>query len=562
MVDILTDTGVFLDLDPDAEFELTIENPLLQEDRIPVPFSTAISFLPTSANKAVFGYLDTMMLEPRVKQLGAAILVGGVQLYAGSLIYDSIDEDGRISYTFSGKDLQTEWGAKIWEISGLELEGNDYTAILNALKADTVPGIHLPPVVDAALTGEPGFRPTPTDYRPGRSQMNYNRKYRNQPDATDFQDLVPAVEIGRLLGAAVSLSDVPDASEFLQRAVVFGTWWTSGKPMTKNGRAYYNVAETLPDITLADLLLDVCLIFCAAVFQDGNRLRLISASEVLAGSAPLDWDQRVSDRFRSSREERSGYELGFGGDESENAAQGAVDEKKDTLSGVLGSAKEEYLAIEHSGLADLYSLKAADQVSIQYDGTRTVETIGITHEILIDRIDRVSAKQEAEGTDEMHSVSVGLRLAKCAPVRRYWKVFTTTFTLVSDIRMAAILSLPAYGGERPKEAYIALCSGNQASDKGVIIADPDSAGSADQDLGVSLSPDALFAQYHQAYAAWLAKDRQLLSVDLDLTPFELASFRMWQAVRVRSRNFLVSKLSVRVNASSEGVDVSADLISL
>ena len=105
MVDILTDTGVFLDLDPDAEFELTIENPLLQEDRIPVPFSTAIAFLPTPTNKSAFGYLDTMMLEPRVKRLGASILVGGVQLYAGSLVYDSIDESGRINYTFSGKDL-------------------------------------------------------------------------------------------------------------------------------------------------------------------------------------------------------------------------------------------------------------------------------------------------------------------------------------------------------------------------------------------------------------------------------------------------------------------------
>lgn len=99
MVDILTDTGVFLDLDPAAEFEITIENPLLQDDRIPVPFSTAIAFLATPTNKAVFGYLDTMMLAPTVKQLGASILVGGVQLLAGSLIYDSIDEDGRINYS-------------------------------------------------------------------------------------------------------------------------------------------------------------------------------------------------------------------------------------------------------------------------------------------------------------------------------------------------------------------------------------------------------------------------------------------------------------------------------
>ena len=47
-----------------------------------------------------------------------------------------------------------------------------------------------------------------------------------------------------------------------------------------------------------------------------------------------------------------------------------------------------------------------------------------------------------------------------------------------------------------------------------------------------------------------------------ITVLELAAFRMWQAVRVRSRNFLVAKLSIRVSAIASGVDVSADLISL
>ena len=139
MVDILTDTGVFLDLDPDAEFEITIENPLLQEDRIPVPFSTAIAFLPTPTNKRVFGYLDTMMLEPTVRELAATILAGGIPLYAGTLVYDSIDEDGRINYTFSGKDLQEEWSTKLWELPGLswdENDGYDYQSFLAALKAD------------------------------------------------------------------------------------------------------------------------------------------------------------------------------------------------------------------------------------------------------------------------------------------------------------------------------------------------------------------------------------------------------------------------------------------
>lgn len=565
MVDILTDTGVFLDLDPEAEFELTIENPLLQEDRIPVPFSTAISFLPTPANKAVFGYLDTMMLEPTVRKVPASILVGGVQLYAGTLVYDSIDEDGRINYTFSGKDLQEEWGAKLWELPGLSWnqdDGYDYNSFLAALKADQVPGVHLPPVVDGALTAEPGFRATPENHRPGRSQVNYNQKYRNQPDALDFSETVPAVELGAILGGTVSLLDVPDAAAFLQHVVVFGTNWAANHPSTKVPYFLYDAAATLPDITLADLLLDVCRMLCGAVFQDGAGFRLIPASSVLAAADPLDWDGKVSDVFRSSREDRTGYELDFEKENTASEHNADAAASVATLCNVLGAARDDYDAVKHSSLADLYSLKNADPVQINRQGSRE-ETIpvGIAQEVLIDRCDRTGAKQEAEGAEETKAIKICLHLAKCVPVRRYW-LHTNNTVLGSDVRMAAVLTLPAYGAERPKDVYIALCGNGQACDKGIVIADPDSASSADLQISESLAPEALFERYHQAYAAWLAKDRQLLSVDVNLSPFELSSFRMWQAVRVRSRNFLVSKLSVRVTAAADGVDVSADLISL
>lgn len=561
MVDILTDNGVFLDLDPAAEFEITIENPLLQEDRIPVPFSTAIAFLATPTNKAVFGYLDTVMLDPTVRKVGASILVGGIPLYTGTLVYDSIDEDGRINYTFSGKDLQTEWGMKIWETPGLIWPNYTYDALLAALKSDQIAGVHLPPVVDKALVGEPGFRSTPTGYRPGTGQVNYNQKYRNQPDALSFSEIVPAVEIGRILGAVVSFQSVSDADVFFQQAVVFGTNWSVGFPPTSNGGLQsYDIAKTLPDITLADLLLDVCRMFCAAVFQDGASFRMMPASDVLAAASPLDWDTKVSDTFRSSREEKTGYELDFEQDSSTSEQNSDVDvREQSSLTGVLGEAGDDYDAVKHAALEDLYSLKKSNPVQIK---NLQDTSIGIAEEILIDRCDRTGAIQEADGTEQTKKVSIGLHLAKCAPVRRYWLQTTNVRTLRSDNRMAAILSLPAYGAERPTDVYIALYGNGQACDKGVVIANPDSASSADQTIGDSLAPEALFERYHQAYAAWLAKDRQLLSVDLDLSPSELAAFRMWQAVRVRSRNFLVSKLSVRVSASAGGVDVSADLLSL
>ncbi len=564
MVDILTDNGIFLDLDPEAEFELTIENPLLQDDRIPVPFTTAIAFLPTPTNKAVFGYLGAMMLEPAVKQLAVTIHVGGVPFAAGTLEYDGIDEDGRINYTFSGKDPETAWGSKIWETPGLswsEDDYEDYSAFMDALKADEVTGVHLPPIVDESMVAEPGYRTVESGSAAATGQINYNQKYRNQPDVSTLPEIVPAIELGAILGSAVSYTGMQGMTAFLQRVVIFGTNWGIALPPTRMPYFEYDAAKTLPDITVTDLLLAVCRMLCAAVYQDGAGFRLMPASDVLDGADPLDWDNKVSDIFRSSRAEKSGYELKYTSDVSDSSSQssdvGSIEES--AMTDVLGDAGEDYQAVLHSGTKDLYSLKLAEGVQIN---NASGSLVGTVQEIFIDRCDQVGAAQEEDGLSDVKSVDIGLSLAKCAPVRRHWLLRGSSWSLSSDVNMAAILPLPAYGAERPTEAYIALYGNGQASDKGVVIADPSSESSADQSMGISLAPEALYQAYHTEFAAWLAKDRQILSVDLNLTVPELAAFRMWKAVRVRSRNFLVSKMSVRISMSAEGVDVSAELISL
>lgn len=533
MVDILTDTGVFLDLDPDAEFEITIENPLLQDDRIPVPFSTAISFLPTPTNKAVFGYLNTMMLQPTVREVGASILVGGIPLYAGTLIYDSIDENGRINYTFSGKDLETEWAAKIWE---LDLSGD----------------VYYPLVVDAAKTAAAGIGVKETGQRPG-NLYNVDGKYRNSPDDTSRQRMkIPAVPAGTILGSRVSFGQISGALDYLGMIVVFGTY----------ADALPNAFSALPDIGFADFVQALCRMFCAAVFQDGGEYRIVSAPDILGAGASLDWDGKVSDRFRATSAGAEGYALGYSDGEEGDSADS--DETAATLAAVVSGAEADYEVAKHTPTGDLYSRKVNTVSMIGVTGHSSTGNIygqvGTIDEILIDRVGASGMARAGEEQEKEKAIDIGFRLPKCAPAG--WTKRRDGQAAVTTLRMAPILSLPATGADRPTDVYIALYGNGQACDKGVVVANPDNAASSDQNLGLSLAPDALFERYHQEYAAWLARDRQLLSVDLNLTPTELAAFRMWQTVRVRSRNWLVSKLSVRISAAVAGIDVSGDLIAL
>ena len=59
--------GQQLDLDPSGSFELSFEQPMLDDSHAPIPFSTSIGLLPTPNNKRILGFLDAMLLEPTVK---------------------------------------------------------------------------------------------------------------------------------------------------------------------------------------------------------------------------------------------------------------------------------------------------------------------------------------------------------------------------------------------------------------------------------------------------------------------------------------------------------------
>ena len=89
MIEIITASGVSLDIDPSYEFEIEMENPMLDDTHIPIAYSTSIAFLPTAKNKAAFGYLAAMYREPEVKQLSVSIHAGGIPLFWGRLEYDT-----------------------------------------------------------------------------------------------------------------------------------------------------------------------------------------------------------------------------------------------------------------------------------------------------------------------------------------------------------------------------------------------------------------------------------------------------------------------------------------
>ena len=578
MTEIRTEDGIWLDISPETEFELTIENPLLRDDRIPASWSTDIPFPPTMLNKRTLGYIGALLAEPEVKKLAATIMAGGLGLFDGTLEYDGIDENGNMLYTFSVRDLEDDWGMKIHELPGLLYDqdsGYSYDSLLAALKADEVEGIHLPLVENEALVaekacasyidsgGRPGGGNQPSDPNTERPSLkdldwgNTDMKYRNSPGASSHECTIPAVELMRLLSNAIGSDGAGDLDSELSRLVIFATWWTRFHPFTRTTSFTYDVGGALPDISLRELVKSVCSMFCAAVFSDRDSYLIRTARSIIGGSDVADWTDRVSDVFTSERVTAQSYELAYDSGAEEASGVLETDGTVDSLSGILEIDSDEYKAMEHTGLEEIYSVKSEDtKVTVSpSDSHPSGRTFDIS-EILCDRLTE-PAPVSSETDDDVMSVTIGLCLARCAPTRHYWLVAGQLDPSMTE-RMAAILPLPSIESERPAEAYIAVLHEGQTSDRGVVLG----ADGADSSAGLDITPQALFTNYHKTFADWIGSDRQRLSVSLDLSVYEAANFRMWRKVKILGRIFLVEKLSIRFRAESDEAEVSADMIAL
>ena len=60
-------TENILEYKPDQEVTFTLDNPMFEDDRLPVAVSTGIEFSLTPTNKTEFGFVEAMMLPPLVQ---------------------------------------------------------------------------------------------------------------------------------------------------------------------------------------------------------------------------------------------------------------------------------------------------------------------------------------------------------------------------------------------------------------------------------------------------------------------------------------------------------------
>lgn len=93
----------YVDLPEDFRVELILENPLLLQDRIPMPYTTSSEFVLTPANKVLFDNPDRINLKDRVWEYDGCVMGFGARpLYYGLMIIEEVGN--RLMWNFQASD--------------------------------------------------------------------------------------------------------------------------------------------------------------------------------------------------------------------------------------------------------------------------------------------------------------------------------------------------------------------------------------------------------------------------------------------------------------------------
>lgn len=544
--------GRQLDLDPSGSFELSFEQPMLDDSHAPVPFSTSIGLLPSPNNKKILGFLDAMLLEPAVKRLEADIFIGGFKILSGILVYDGY-EDGVLNYSFSGKNLEDDWNAKIWTQVNPRLSTipGQYTVQrkLEFIRSMKEGGHFLgAPII---VNKNAAAKTVHSELSSYAELVEPSIKYHNWP-GTDDVIFTPVFRMNLIIEKILKKITIDNAISLPIGSLALMAQYKPDGHFNQIGIPLlweYDCQAMLPDISVYQLIQNLAKMLCAALYRDGQKYRFLNASSVLNSDTILDWSDKVStDEFTLGKEPATSYILKYENSDEDNTydvsnlssdlEDGDIT-SSDSFSGLINAfGTTDLKAVRHSTTKDIYSGRKV----VSEAKTLICNDILYHHNPVID----TSSGDEESSFDN----SIEFNLVRCVP-ESYYDGTTTQF------RLAPVIDAPTIGSPRASDTYIGILQGNQLVDKGIYILP-----FGDANIGVSLATDALFNQYHKTFSDWLSKDRQVLTADVKLSIQDVVDFRMYNKVRFASRTWLVKKLTLNFAIDSDHIEATGEFISL
>lgn len=590
-------TGNILEHASGQEITFTLDNPIFEDDRLPIAVSTGIEFPPTPINKTEFGFVEAMMFAPTVQKLPVAFIVAGIVIFSGELQFDEYS-DGTLKYTFTGVGSDKILSGSIYEIPGNTYDNIELAELVKKARNGSYSDFYLPQIVRQPNSAKVEYA-TPSGY----ADCSIIDKYANHL-YLETPYIVPVINVFWLLGKIIpGVYFLSDADWIITKMGIVAPYkpeaWANpyhGVPITyKDGydpeTGRYSIAmikdfrpvEGLPDISNRDFLSNLLKMFCATLFIDGDTYTILGNSDIIDSKTFVDWSDKVAEVYSIIAGEESGYSLEYA-NENSNYTPSKVDDlgQAEIDPSIITCSNYEEMIAKFQGAADYINVQIASSRNI-YSGkqikarlyyrregrvivynnqTTLIPTMDIVYQ---GGLEKKVVNRKSEDS-KMHENNIGFNCAKCIPQDVATPIHeSSTDAQVTLHALSAVIDFPTVGADRPTTGYVGLVYGTNMLDQGNYFegAEPYIAAGSEtaQNYSIAVGGEkGLYEQFHKTFAEWIIKKKDSIKADIFLTPTDVAGLRLWQKILIYNRQFLIKTIEITVSDKTDIMLANAELI--
>jgi len=606
-----------VDLPSDVSIAMTIENPMLTEDRLPIPYGLAWDLPMTPKNLWIFDYpnrLGAHKGDNKFRSYPCQIYFQGILIQDGTV--NLVGCENTIKINFKGVDFNENLDVAMFskDVGEVQFAGNtvfdfeDSQSYLNSYKNwatglayNVNPNYIAAPIHVRTTNNEYRYfqdeirsyydRITGLTYRSSLTNppvLELQRQYLNcfNPSSQNFlfKDssnsdqahgiIYPVFRmkylIDKLIGSnliespfeTTALRDILIPTFYLKNLFVT---WNKPRPITSSPLgetpAFLKLSDCLPDINANKFLQMILNLFCLTLVAHKGKFIVKENKEVFAGPVKTNWSSKLQGVLNKSKQDAQYYDYGFE-DPKYFSEEGA------TFTEVATHTEMQEKEFELHGNDDSYSetflITSTQEIFIksayyQYYIVQNVEGYELVIGYDFKGYKKPKAKPESGKRNKFNAKSDIKQLYLSPAI--YWNSLNDDplekkFWLVPKWDPDNIQNIDTRN-IRPTNLSLLVYAGQRTvGSKNYPFLSP----YGNENISLAWDgPDGLIAKYHKDFKDWIEKPRLKGSGVFLLTALELNKLSITDKVHVDGRNFYIEKLQYTIRR--DRIDpVVADLI--
>ncbi len=562
MIEFITD-GIRVDLAPNQDVSLSLENALFSNDHIPVAWTTDVELPISTTNSRLFGYPDTMLLAEQRREINVTMYVNGIPVMLGKLKLTG-KSDGMLQASFVGVSLEDSLVGSLKDAPFNRWEFGSASPGQTSLLDEVIAGAALNSREDFALPLmlRESEKDTADNYT---DDISFGSKYLNSPK---YNYVVPVVKLKYILQTVFADCKIDEAySDYFGKIGIVAPYRKNSE--NTPGGLYnlpYNhsntslnfildLAEAMPDVTVADFVKNMLTAFCATIFIFSGEKRMISNKAIIQDREFIDWTGKISDDIEQEFELGQSYEYGFSGISDTDITETITD--CTTIADCFNAADN--ILVRCTDTGDVY--RKIQRPYISGSGSHTFYANGLN----LVRQEAMIPQETPDKSLDVFSATSDWIPVKCIPY-----VFNYSIGMINwyDGVMLPIVDIPTVGGVRPSTIHFGLIETGVAAPY-VPTAQLTSNGNIGGLLGL-FSPtlsalnltgeSGLYERYHKHFEEWLTRDKTITKTAVNLSATDIASLKIWKKVMLYNRLFFIKTLTITLNTSKDYIHTEAEFV--